>query len=550
MTQGKFLFSDSDNQDDRTFHRQRDFFNSSSSKASSEPAQPKKTAKPEKPTKPADITTYSVSQLNRLIKIALTQHLPRKILLRGEISNLTQHGSGHLYFSLKDEDAVISAVMWRSAVAKLKFQPEDGLAVLATGRVDVYETRGQYQFYVDKLEPAGQGGLELAFRQLAQKLQAEGIFDPKHKKPIPRFPNTIAIVTSDTGAAIEDISKTLHRRYPIVRKILYPVTVQGPGAPRDIVRAIEYFNRHAAKLGGIDVMIVGRGGGSLEDLQAFNEESVARAIFASKIPIISAVGHEIDTSISDMVADQRAITPTAAAELAVPVLTEVLADVTQMQQRLHRAMTQRLQQAAQHLEGLRLRPWLQRPEEFILNKHQAVDELEARQNHSILERIHHAVNRLHQAGAVLNRIEPHVALATAQGQLHRWTQQLETAQQRYHQQARHTLDKYQLNLQAVSPASRARQGLAVLNQVAQRLQRGQEQLTRDSQSRLDNITARMRNLNPKAVLQRGYSITRNAVDKKIVTVDNPPQIGDELITELHDAWIINSQVEQIKKGKS
>jgi len=247
--------------------------------------------------------SMTVTQLNALVKRVLGNGLPATIHLTGQISNYSRPGSGHLYFTLKDENSEVRAVMWKTAATTVKFKIEDGMEVVATGGVDVYEPRGQYQFYVRKLEPKGVGNLELAFRQLYDRLSREGLFDNDRKKTIPKYPRRIGIVTSPTGAAIHDILQTLRRRFPCIEVMLYPVRVQGEGAANEIAAAIRKLNEQATALGGIDVMIVGRGGGSLEDLWAFNEEVVARAIFDSSIPVISGVGHEVDVTIADLVAD-------------------------------------------------------------------------------------------------------------------------------------------------------------------------------------------------------------------------------------------------------
>ena len=289
----------------------------------------------------SDITgdaIYTVSQLNQEIKMLLETTLPT-IWLEGEISNLKFHSSGHVYFSLKDKDSQIPAVMWRSRKANLVFTPQDGMKVLALGRVAVFHKRGYYQFDVMKLRPAGVGELQMAFEQLKKKLSSEGLFDQTHKKMIPRFPRRIGIVTSPTGAAIRDLYQVLNRRFPGVEIVLYPVKVQGEGAAEEIAQGIDLFNEY----GKVDVLIVGRGGGSLEDLWAFNEEAVARAIFRSRIPVISAVGHEIDFTISDFVADLRAPTPSAAAELAVPDREELLNRIHHLRQRMQQTSLRRLQ---------------------------------------------------------------------------------------------------------------------------------------------------------------------------------------------------------------
>ena len=257
----------------------------------------------------------TVTELNIFIKNMMESNpFLNRVSIKGEISNFKRHSSGHLYMSLKDETGVIRAVMFRFAASKLSFSPENGAKVVAEGRVSVYERDGQYQLYIDSMQPDGVGELHIKFEKLKQKLSAEGLFDSKYKKPLPKYPKKIGVITAPTGAAVRDIINVLSRRFKFSDVVLYPVLVQGENAAPDIVRAIEFFNENNYA----NVLIVGRGGGSIEDLWAFNEEIVARAIFKSEIPIISAVGHEIDFTISDFVADLRAPTPSAAAELVVP----------------------------------------------------------------------------------------------------------------------------------------------------------------------------------------------------------------------------------------
>ncbi|MGQ9695906.1 MAG: exodeoxyribonuclease VII large subunit [Thermodesulfobacteriota bacterium] len=272
---------------------------------------------------------YTVSQLTNEIKNLLERNF-EYIWVEGEISNLRIPTSGHIYFTLKDETAQIRAVMFRVQSRLLKFEPVDGLQVISYGRISVYEPRGEYQLIVDYLEPKGLGALQLAFEQLKEKLAQEGLFDPAHKKPIPRLPQRIGIITSPTGAAIRDMLKIIERRYANIYILIYPVRVQGPGAAQEIAQAIKELNEWP----NIDVIIVGRGGGSLEDLWAFNEEIVARAIFSSRVPVISAVGHEIDYTIADFVADLRAPTPSAAAELVVQEKIELLEGLANLNNRL------------------------------------------------------------------------------------------------------------------------------------------------------------------------------------------------------------------------
>lgn len=292
---------------------------------------------------------YGVSEVNQLVK-AVLDNIPRlgNLCVRGEISNYKLYPSGHHYFTLKDAEGAIKCVMFRGQAVRLRFRPENGMKVLATGRITVFPRDGAYQLYCDSITPDGVGDLQTAFEQLKERLWQEGLFREEHKKPLPEYPETIAIVTSSAGAAVHDMIRILRRRYPIARVKLLPVRVQGVEAPPEIAGAIRYANRH--KLA--DVMIVGRGGGSIEDLWAFNDERVARAIFESEIPVISAVGHEPDVTISDFVADVRAATPSHAAEIAVPDQTELLERVQNKRLQILRAQKNRLDFLREKLDTL------------------------------------------------------------------------------------------------------------------------------------------------------------------------------------------------------
>ena len=276
---------------------------------------------------------YTVSEVTREIRHLLEGRYPA-LWIEGEVSNLRAPGVGHLYFTLKDESSQIKAVMFKGRQDRLRFSPENGLSVVCYGSVSVYEPKGEYQVVVEYMEPKGIGALQLAFEQLKERLRKEGLFDERRKKPIPLLPQRIGLVTSPTGAAIQDILNIITRRYANVHLLLYPVRVQGEGAAEEIAEGVQALN----DLGGIDAMIVARGGGSLEDLWAFNEEVVARAIFASRIPVISAVGHEVDYTISDFVADLRAPTPSAAAELVVQKKEDLIGEIEALSSRLLRVM--------------------------------------------------------------------------------------------------------------------------------------------------------------------------------------------------------------------
>jgi exodeoxyribonuclease VII large subunit len=313
---------------------------------------------------------YSVSSLTRQIKEVLETSFPR-LWVEGEISNFKRHSSGHLYFTLKDENAQIRCAMWRFKAGELLFQLEDGLKVLLEGDIQLYEKSGNYQLIIQQIQPAGIGELQLAFEQLKKKLQAEGLFDEIHKKALPRYPERVGVVTSPTGAAIRDIISVISRRFPGSEIILYPVRVQGEGAAQEIARAIADFN----EFGQVEVLIVGRGGGSLEDLWAFNEEVVARAIFASRIPVVSAVGHEVDFSIADFVADRRAPTPSAAGEIVVPDRREILGVLAYYREKLSQTVLQKIKVGNDRIENYRRSYAFRRPEDIVFQKTQQLDEL-------------------------------------------------------------------------------------------------------------------------------------------------------------------------------
>lgn len=292
---------------------------------------------------------FAVSEINQVVKLMLdNEPMLQNIYVRGEISNYKVYPPGHHYFSLKDAGGALKCVMYRSQASRLRFRPENGMQVIARGRISLYPRDGAYQLYCDGLTPEGAGDLAVAFEQLKAKLRAEGLFDPAHKKPLPPYPKTIAIVTSSAGAAIHDMIRILRRRYPIAKVVLLPVRVQGAEAPPEIAGAIRYANRW--KVG--DLIITGRGGGSMEDLWAFNDERVARAIYASELPVISAVGHEPDVTIADFVADARASTPSNAAEIAVPDQVELLRWMRDAGDRMAQSETARLEALRQKLETL------------------------------------------------------------------------------------------------------------------------------------------------------------------------------------------------------
>lgn len=317
-----------------------------------------------------DTAPVSVSELTAHIKdiIDLDPSLKR-VLVRGELSNYKVYSSGHRYFTLKDSEAALSCVMFRSDAERVRFRPENGMSVLCSGQVSVYARDGKYQLYVRQMQPDGVGDLYVAFEQLKARLQSEGLFAPEHKKPIPDMPSRIAVVTSASGAAVRDIIRVLGKRWPLSKVIVLPVRVQGEEASREIAAAIRYANRWKVA----DLIIAGRGGGSMEDLWAFNEEITARAVYDSEIPVISAVGHEPDFTIADFTADRRAATPSNAAELAVPEREKVMESLVVTQLRADRAVRRILESGARRLESLSSRPIMESPMAFIDQRRLDVD---------------------------------------------------------------------------------------------------------------------------------------------------------------------------------
>jgi exodeoxyribonuclease VII large subunit len=313
---------------------------------------------------------YTVSDVTADVKAVLEASLPT-LWVEGEISNFVHHTSGHMYFTLKDEKSQLSSVMFKFRNAKLHFTPESGMKVLAWGRIGVYEPAGKYQLYVERMRPAGVGDLAAAFEKLKRKLAREGLFDELHKKPIPAMPGTVAAVTSPTGAAVRDVIRGVRSRFPAARVVVVPTPVQGGDAPAGIVRSISLVD----KWGEVDVMIVGRGGGSLEDLWAFNDEGVARAIFAARTPVVSAVGHEVDFTIADFVADVRAATPSNAAELVVPDREELGRAIGALESRLATGVGSRLRARAERVERYRSAYVFRLPRALVEGLAERVDEL-------------------------------------------------------------------------------------------------------------------------------------------------------------------------------
>lgn len=429
----------------------------------------------------------SIKELNRYIKMKLEGDPGlQDVWVRGEISNFTHHASGHMYFTLKDADSRLKSIMFASHNQRLGFIPREGTKVIARGNISVYERDGQYQFYVTQMQPDGIGSLYLAFEQLKKKLEEEGLFSQARKRDIPRFPKAIGVITSPTGAAVRDIIITLQRRHPSVPILLFPALVQGKGAAPSVVRGIETMNR----LSEVDVIIVGRGGGSLEELWAFNEEIVARAIAASRIPVISAVGHETDFTIADFVADLRAPTPTAAAELAVPHHLELKQQVYYFSQRLHQGLLQQLQRRQERLNRLRRSPYLMNPRrQLLVQPMERLDRLRDRLRFAARERVTEAKQRSLRLERRLSAFNPRE--------------------------------------QAVFARRRS-------DMTGRRLQQAMQSLLREKKQDFVSLLRHLDALSPLKVMQRGYSLVYDEREKKLINSVGQVQIGDVVKVRLRD----------------
>lgn len=408
---------------------------------------------------------FTVSQLNQGIKLLLEREFP-DVWVTGEVSNFRAAASGHLYFTLKDETAQIRAVCFRNQARYLKFKPQDGISLIARGHLGVYEARGEYQLYVEYLEPAGLGALQLAFEQLKEKLAAEGLFDAARKKHLPLLPRAVGVVTSPTGAVIRDILRILRRRFRNMNVLIYPVKVQGEGAAGEIVGGIEYFNREPAA----DVVILARGGGSIEDLWAFNEEAVARAIAVSGIPVISAVGHETDFTIADFVADLRAPTPSAAAELVVRRKQDFVDEIEDRRRHMTQIVRLRLSESRQRLTELRMHHAFQDLAARLAERAQRVDDAVASIERSLRSRLNVARQEWLRASAGVVRYDFRRLLGLKR---------------------------------------------AALDERLQRFDAGFRRLLTEKRNRLDQAEAILKERSPVTILKRGYSIARDAAGKII-----------------------------------
>lgn len=365
-------------------------------------------------TRNSAMEAMTVSQLNSYIQNLMDQDARLgAVCVRGELSNYKVYPSGHHYFTLKDSGGALKCVMFRSSAQRLRFRPESGMQVVAMGRVTVYPRDGQYQLYCTALLADGVGDLYVAFEQLKEKLYAEGLFDQSHKKPLPAYPHTVAIITSGAGAAVHDMLRILGKRYPLSKVKILPVQVQGTEAPAQIAGALRYVNRFQLA----NVILCGRGGGSMEDLWAFNDERVARAIYASEIPVISAVGHEPDVTIADFVADVRAATPSNGAELAAPDQDELRLQLDHLQSRMYEALTRKLKLCRQRLETLRKNPALEGPEVYVVQRRSALEHQKAALRYTMEAILAAHKQRLGQAAASLDAMSPLKVLGRGYGML-------------------------------------------------------------------------------------------------------------------------------------
>lgn len=431
----------------------------------------------------------SVKDLNRYIRMKMEgDSRLSDVWIRGEISNFTHHSSGHMYFTLKDEGSRIRAIMFATHNQRLPFIPKEGSRVIARGNVSVYERDGQYQFYAVQMQPDGIGSLYLAYEQLKSKLEEEGLFAAERKRPLPRYPKTIGVITSPTGAAVRDIMITIRRRYPQARAILYPVLVQGKGAAPSIVKAIRTMNDMAEA----DVLIVGRGGGSLEELWAFNEEIVARAIYQSDIPVISAVGHETDFTIADFVADLRAATPTAAAELAVPSSAELRGQLVQRQRQLNQGLQQRLKRSRERLFSLQRSPVLVHPRRYMLQHAERLDMLSQR----------------------------------LQGNLKSRLSLVRQRQKSLHQ----GLIRYNPRTQAEFAARRK-------DQANRQLMNAMQSIMKSKVSQLQTEMRHLDALSPLRIMSRGYSLVYDEAEQKLVKSIEDVQLGDLVNVRVSDGQL-------------
>lgn len=480
-------------------------------------------------TSPANNKALSVSQLVNNSRQVLESHIG-SVLVEGEISNFHRHGaSGHWYFTLKDQGAQIRCAMFRAANQRVRIAPENGLKVRIRGKVSLYVARGEYQLVADNMQDAGLGDLQAAFEALKKRLQEAGLFAQEHKQNLPEHPRHVAIITSDTGAAIADMLSVFARRSPITKITLIPVPVQGDGAAQKIANAVMQANKYHQSGGALDAIILGRGGGSLEDLWAFNEEVLAQAIFASQLPTVSAVGHETDFSIADLVADVRAPTPSAAAELLSADQFTWLEQLTAIETQFVRFMSQRLQAEQQHLHHLGRR--LQSPERIIEQASQRCDEIERRLQRAVSQSIHQAAMKLTGLRAQITLHSPKARIEKASERRDALTRRLHLTMSRQLTDSTATLAHRQQQLRKLSPAAKVSQLQQRSTQIQYRLIQQMKHSLAKASDRLQHNAQLLNSLSPLNTLERGYAIVSD--DKgRVVTDASQCSAGDTVVAKL------------------
>lgn len=484
-----------------------------------------------------DRLAFTVSELTTYVKALLDRdEVLSQASVRGEISNFAAPGSGHLYFSLKDEHSQLRCVCFRGDACRLGFEPEDGQRVLAHGNVTVYEPRGEYQLIVRAMRPDGAGELAEAIKRLRAKLEAEGLFEPSRKRPLPRFPRRIALVTSPTGAAVRDLITVISRRFPPAELTVVPTVVQGEAAPESIVGALS----RATKLLDPELVIVGRGGGSLEDLWAFYDERVVRAVFACPVPIISAVGHETDLSLCDEVADARAPTPSAAGELAVPDASELRATVERLGERAEVALARRLEASASRLSGLCERPVIRRPRTMVETRYQRLDEAALRLVRGADVAVERVAGRLAAMTATLRTLDPRVRRRLTA--LDRQHARIEGAGPRALTAVQRRMERLDSRLQAASARLAARPPAidAHGERVETLRRRARTAVARSVErvgARLQSADSSLRALSPRRVIERGYALVWRDADQHPVHRVGQVTRGDGIHVSVTDGEI-------------
>ncbi len=483
-------------------------------------------------TAPASLT---VSELTARIDRALRGGIPETVQVRGEISNCRPHlPTGHLYFTLKDANSLINCVMWKSDATRLKFTPCGGVEMLAAGNVRVYAKDGKYQLYVTSLRPLGQGALELAFQQLRAKLEAEGLFDPTLKKPLPRYPMTVILVTGPNTAALADMLKVL-RRFPWLRLLIYPVPVQGDGAGSKIAAALSHLSRSGEDIGA-DVIVLGRGGGSLEDLWAFNEEPVARAIAACRIPIVTGIGHEVDTSIADLVADYHAHTPTEAAQVVATQWRGAAEGISASAMRLDRSVRGIVQQARHRLASIERHETFRRPLERIQSLRQFLDDRQRGMALAITHRVRQSQWRVVDMRGRLDRHVP-AAVNRLRERLNALRQTLAEVLHRRIKRTGDRLMRLSGKMADRHPKHRLPMESQRLAALADRLNRSARASLLMQRQRLDAIDRQLQAISPQSVLRCGFSLTYRKKDGTLLRNSDSVKAGDRLLTRFAEGQV-------------